>query len=365
MKELRQILKRIEEADSGEKLLLATVVEVKGSSYRLPGAKMLIDASDNVFGMISGGCLEADILERSKQLREKGEPMLFLYDTTKNDESVFSLNMGCQGIIRVFLEPINKDSLLFKALSSSVKARKSLVVATVVDSADKTLVGKRVFCDQEKTLEGTDGSLANLEAKAKKFFQSNENACLKQEKVGETECEVFYEKILPPLKLLVFGAGYDAISLVEIASSIGWSVSVVDYRPAFATKERFPTADEIKISRAEHLDDAIFHGENVACIIMTHNYEQDRLLLNRALRSDCFYVGLLGPKKRAERLLEELGEKFSDEEIAKLYSPVGLDIGAKTPETIALSIIAEIEAVSNGRCGGFLRDRKGSIYGRY
>ncbi|MCX7640896.1 MAG: XdhC family protein [Pyrinomonadaceae bacterium] len=359
MKELREIIKKIESSPSEEKLLLATVVEVVGSSYRLPGAKMLIDANDNTFGMISGGCLEADILERSKELREKGKPILFLYDTTKDDDSIFSLNMGCKGVIRIFLEPINKNSTLFNTLKNLIKQRKKVSTATVVSSTNEALVGKRLFYDGDSFF----GDLASEELKKEliDLFLRNQKSELKR--LEQLQSEIFFEKILPPLKLVIFGAGYDAIPLAEIAHSIGWSVSIVDHRPAFANKERFPFADEIFVSRAETFSDDILRGENIACVIMTHNYEQDRVILLRALNADCFYIGLLGPRKRAEKLLEKSGINLL-EKTNRLYSPVGLDIGATTPETIALSIIAEIEAVSNGRNGGFLRNRQGSIYAR-
>lgn len=365
MKEIKEIIKRIEESTSEEKLLLATVVEVKGSSYRLPGAKMLIDASDRTFGMISGGCLEADILERSKQLKEKGKPILFTYDTTKADDSVFSLNMGCKGVVRVFLEPIDKNSLLHKFLKDCIKQRKNIAVATVVESSNEDLIGKRIFYDEKQFFGNLENAPEKLKEGMQNFFVQSEKASLRKQFFRETESYVFFEKISPPVRLIIFGAGYDAIPLAEIASSIGWSVCVVDHRPAFANTERFPQVEEIIVSRVEDLSDEILKGINTACVIMTHNYEQDRLILSRALQSNCFYIGLLGPKKRAEKLIEQSKENFSQEELAKLFSPVGLDIGASAPETIALSIIAEIEAVLNQRSGGFLRNRQGSIYERY
>ncbi len=166
------------------------------------------------------------------------------------------------------------------------------------------------------------------------------------------------------MKLLLFGAGYDALPLVKFAKELGWRVSVVDHRPAYANAERMPEADEIFAASLKDLDDSFFHDENSVAVVMTHNLDRDREILPRLLRSNFLYVGALGPKKRTEKILSEAGENFTAEELKKLHAPVGLDIGADTPEAIALSIVAEINAVLKQREGGFLRQRQGSIYGR-
>jgi xanthine dehydrogenase accessory factor len=370
MKELQEILKKISELKPDEKAILVTVVDVKGSSYRLPGARMLISQNDEFFGMISGGCLEADLLERTKQLRQLNKPFVLLYDTTKDESSVFSLNMGCQGIIRVLIEPIcTNENLIAKAFRKCFVERKTQVIATLVGPENHAQVGGRIYYSRDDgfTAQNLREELSQDEILRKTledFLSKNENQRLETFKINQVEYEFFVEKLTPPLKLLIFGAGYDALPVVKIAKQLGWTVSITDYRPAFATKERFSEADEISVIRAENLDSEIFQDENFAVVIMTHNYEQDRIILEKALQSGCFYVGLLGPKKRAEKLLSEIEPSVRSKR-DKLYSPVGLDIGADTPETIALSIVAEIEAVSKGRNGGNLRNRVGSIYGRY
>ncbi len=155
--------------------------------------------------------------------------------------------------------------------------------------------------------------------------------------------------------------------LAEIAKNLGWRVVVFDHRTAFANRERFANADKIVISRPEDVAENIKIAENSVAVVMTHNYEHDKNLLRFLLKSNAKYVGSLGPKRRAENILQEFsaaGILFSADELEKFYAPVGLDIGAETPEAIALSIIAEINAVLSKRRGGFLRDRKGSIYER-
>jgi xanthine dehydrogenase accessory factor len=176
--------------------------------------------------------------------------------------------------------------------------------------------------------------------------------------------EIFIETVVPPLRLLLFGAGFDALPLVKFAKDVGWRVGVVDHRPAFANAERLAAADEIFNAGLPDLDAEIFEDENTAAVIMTHNYTRDREILPRLLRTNFRYVGALGPKTRTEKILAESGEEFSAVELTKLHAPVGLDIGADTPEAIALAIVAEIQAVLKNRAGGFLRERNGSIYGR-
>ena len=163
---------------------------------------------------------------------------------------------------------------------------------------------------------------------------------------------------------MIFGAGYDALPLIDFAKEIGWRVTAIDHRAAFANEERLTKADEIIVSSSEDLSDNLFNDENSAAVIMTHNYETRpkyyaaafavKMLLRRRTRSETAHA----------KTLSEIGENFSAEQLSKLYAPVGLDIGADTPEAIALSITAEIQSVLAGRDGGFLRERQGSIYGR-
>ena len=179
--------------------------------------------------------------------------------------------------------------------------------------------------------------------------------------------EVFIENIIPPTDLMIFGAGADAVQLAGIAKQLGWRVSVIDHRPAFANEERFPNADKIIISRPGNLKETLLFDESPVAVVMTHNYEHDKQILRFLLRSNPAYIGALGPKQRTKNILRELkesGENFSEDDLQKLHGPAGLDIGAETPEGIALSIVAEIRTVLAGREGGFLRNRKGSIYGR-
>ena len=357
MKEIQEILKKIANFAPDEKAILATVIDVVGSGYRRPGARMLIDENGYSVGTVSGGCLEADVLERAKKVLETGEPTVITYDTTQDENSVFGLSMGCRGIVRILLEVIAKDSDLVDWFSLTLKRRTKFKVATLINTNRSDLkIGLRILQDE-----------LNFFANNLTFDEITQIKNLPENAVMTADLsfgEVFLETITPPLNLLLFGAGYDAIPLIKFAKELGWRVTVIDHRTAFANAERLPEADEIIVSASENLSVEIFTDENSVAVIMTHNYERDRNILQRLLHSKSFYVGALGPKHRTLKLLEEIGERFDDEQLARLHAPIGLDIGADTPEAIALSIVAEIQAVLAGRGGGFLRERKGSIYGR-
>ena len=301
MKEITEILKAVNGLADDENAILATVIDVQGSGYRLPGARMLMLANGQTYGTISGGCLEADVLERAQKVLSSGRAEVFTYDTTGDENSVFSMNMGCRGVIQITLEPVGKTSELIAAMRAAYEER--------VESAE----------------------------------------------------------VEPPIAVLLFGAGADAVPLVRIASELGWQVTVHDHRPAFLTKERFPDALRLVPQTVDEPPAAIHADKRTAGVIMTHNYVRDRMILPALINSNLFYIGALGPKRRTEQLLEELAaddQIFSEQQLSRLFAPVGLDIGADTPESIALSIIGEIQSVLKSRNGGSLRYRVGSIYDR-
>lgn len=372
MKEIQNIIKRSAELSDGDKAILATVVDVVGSGYRRPGARMLIDENGYSIGTVSGGCLEADVLERAKKVLQTNEPTVITYDTTQDENSVFGLSMGCRGIVRILLEPFtteNKISFL-DVIQEAFDLRIPQFIGTIISSNADFFVGGRIFYSDDyeqfdfQNLPNAVENFEELKADCVNFYRQRNAAEIRKYNIGEKTFEMFFENVNPPLNLLLFGAGYDAIPLINFAKEIGWRVTAIDHRPAFANAERLPEADEIIVSSSEDLSDAVFNDENSVGVIMTHNYERDRNILRRLLHSKCKYIGALGPKKRTEKLLEEIGENFSAEQLVRLHAPVGLDIGAASPEAIALSIAAEIQSVLSGREGGFLRNRKGSIYAR-
>lgn len=369
--ELRSIVEHFDSiAAAGQLAVLATVIDVRGSSYRLPGARMLIDTDGNTHGTVSGGCLEADLMVRAKRVRETAVAEVFVYDTSINDDSVFGLNMGCRGVVRILLEPA--ESRLFEFLHRRLKSRQGGVVATVVrvnlETGTVLQVGARVLIDER----GSIGPLnaGNLDAGqhavvVEDCFAALENkhSSLKAYEFGE----VFIEYIAPPVPLVVFGAGHDAVPLIRLAKAMGWHVTLVDHRPVAAERESFFIADEIIVARPREAASRLTIDFETVAVLMTHNYSLDLELSEFLLRSPARYVGMLGPRSRADRLLHDLsriGIDITNQEVERVYAPIGIDIGAETPEEIALSIIAEIRAVLGGRPASMLRERTGPIHGR-
>ncbi|PYT00141.1 MAG: xanthine dehydrogenase [Acidobacteria bacterium] len=374
MKEITEILARVTAFGPKEQGILATVVDVQGSGYRLPGARMLILENGETHGMVSGGCLESDVLERARKVLKSGQSEVFVYDTTNEENSVFSLNMGCRGVIRILLEPINGESTLLKYFRDVRDDRTDRTMATLIssDESSDAKLGGRAFYKTDGSFEFDRlpvflQSSEVLRDECARFSDRGTEYTFHEFTIEERRFEFALESIRPPVHVLLFGAGADAIPLARTVSDLGWQLSVFDHRPAFLTKERFADATRLTpTSREEKLDPILGDARTVA-VVMTHNYELDRKILPSLLNSDIAYVGMLGPKRRTEQMLGEIssaGQNFSDDQLAKLYAPAGLDIGADTPEAIALSIAAEIQTVLRTRDGGHLRNRKGSIYDR-
>jgi xanthine dehydrogenase accessory factor len=363
-KELLEIIKYFESrAPETAKTVLVTVVDVQGSSYRLPGARMLVDENGKMLGTVSGGCLEADVLERASRVLQTGKAEIFTYDTTAQEDSVFSLNMGCRGVIRILLELPKADFIDF--CRRLYQTRRSGLAATLIDAkTENGRVGTRLMLDEGDLVKSdfTEKITENLLPDCLNVLQEKKSRLL------ENDFGAFFVEFIPsPVSIVIFGAGADAIPVAEAAKNLGWRVSVVDHRAAFANRERFTTADEIILSRAANLDGNLTIDENTVAVVMSHNYEHDKNTLHFLLNSDARYIGALGPKRRTENILREwreAGAEFSGKQLERLYAPIGLDIGADTPESIALSIVAEIKSVLANRDGGFLRRREGSIYNR-
>jgi xanthine/CO dehydrogenase XdhC/CoxF family maturation factor len=269
--------------------------------------------------------------------------------------------MGCRGVVRILLETVSTNSFIFNYTSEMLSRRMTFTMATLINADGARKPGQRLYIDEY----GTESSDFN-EAETLEILTKLRRAFIERRTGIENFSfgEVFIETITPPLNLLLFGAGFDALPLVKFAKELGWRVSVVDHRPAYANSERLPEADEIFVAGIKDLNGDFFEDENSVAVVMTHNIERDREILPRLLKSRCLYIGALGPKKRTEKILSEAGEDFSATQFEKLHAPVGLDIGADTPEAIALSIVAEILTILKNRTGGFLRERKSSIYGR-
>jgi xanthine/CO dehydrogenase XdhC/CoxF family maturation factor len=334
MSEISAILTALADAPH-ESAALATLVRVEGSSYRRPGARLLLLSSGMRIGSISGGCLEDDILLRAQQVLKSGQPDVVVYDTTNENDIVWGVGLGCQGVVRVFLEkiPVSRPRWM-SVLAKNLAARRVTSLSVIHGGTDPA------------ALQGTH---------------------LAEEVSSSPAAAIaFKEVIQPPPALFLFGAGDDARPLVRLATEVGWSVTVVDSRAAYATAARFPEADAIVVTPAEQLAGAVALDADSLAVLMTHRYAEDLKLLRGLLARKINYLGVLGPRKRTDRLLAELkteGFVPAPEMLERLCAPVGLDLGSTTPETVALSILAEIQCRLTGRTPIHLRDRAAPIHG--
>jgi xanthine/CO dehydrogenase XdhC/CoxF family maturation factor len=343
--------------------VLATVVRVEGSAYRRPGARMLIASDGTTTGMVSGGCLETDLADRAQAVLRGGSPRTVVYDMRSPDDIVWGLGLGCDGEVRVLLELLDPESppewCRFAAAART--RRVHAAVATVFESSDPGCVGCRCWLDDCGTGGGTTGSDqldVQLEAALRAALESgrSHNATWNW---PEGRCSGLVEVVPPRVRLHLLGAGADAEPLVVQASALDWEVSVFDHRDSFAAAARFPGATRVSCVDYANLDvDALRIDGRTALLLLTHHFLHDRTLLERLLESPAAYIGVLGPRRRLQRLLEQLaGDGFrpSASAMARLHGPVGLDIGSETPEEIALSALSEIQAVLTGRDGSPLR----------
>jgi xanthine dehydrogenase accessory factor len=348
MNEVRALVEAFDAANArGERCALATVVSVEGSSYRRPGARMLVGESGIRTGTISAGCLESDVIEHAKRVIKAGAASLVEYNTaTTSDEEAWGLGLGCNGIVRVLVEPLASGSLYIEALRRSCTG--SVSVATVYQCTPSELApaGARLVINEE-------GNVSHEKL-------SDEMVAMLASEVTSAACKVFFETLLPPVPLVVFGAGHDALPVVELARGLGWRTEVVDPQARPASRSRFAIADRVTLSRPEDVGAHVSITPRTMTLLMSHNYSQDLALLRFLLTSPARYIGVMGPRKRTERMLRELA---ATEQASRLHSPAGLDLGANGPAEVALSIVAEMRAVLEGRRGGMLRERRGSIHG--
>ena len=374
MKEIREIIKAFDIAvAAGKRTALASVVLLDGSSYRRPGARLLIDDEGQITGAISGGCLEGDALRKALLVIAQQNAKLVTYDTTDEEDMSFGIQLGCAGIIRVLFEPIDIQSsahpvnLLKKVITQRQKA--VLVTLFSIDPTSKQQMGTCLLLEENGQFTGTI-PLAYVEKmvmyEARKVLASEASLFKNFEFEGQT-ITAFFEFLQPAISLVVVGAGNDAIPVVNIANEMGWEARVVDGRNTHAKPERFTSACQVLVSKPEHVLHHLQIDAQTVFVLMTHNYNYDLAMLQALLERKVSYIGVLGPRKKLDRMLVELADKgmqITAEQLKTIYGPVGLEIGAETAEEIALSIIAEIQSVFSGKKGSSLRDSKNYIHSR-
>ena len=370
MKEIQNILATFEPVSrQGQRAALATVVQTSGSVYRRAGARMLITETGQQIGSISGGCLESDIGERAQAVMASNEPALVVYDAIANDDLLWGLGLGCNGVVTVLIEALTATScnpLTF--IANCLHERQFGVLATVFQAEGvQTPIGRHLMLHADGRVSHNLQELSltqQIMADAQIVLRSQQSRCQQYDSAIGT-VTVYLELIQPPLPLLLLGAGQDAIPVAHFAKALGWHVTVVDRRPAYVTPDRFPMADQVRVARPEQGLSDLIGDSRTAAVVMTHNYFDDREWLKLLLPSSLPYVGLLGPRHRTKRLLQDLaaeGCSAASNQCHHFYTPIGLDLGAETPEAIALAIVAEIQAVLANRAGGMLRDRTARIH---
>jgi len=367
--EIAEVLWAIESLSArGQRMALATIVAVKGSTYRRPGARVLVPESGPMVGNISGGCLEGEVQEVAREVMETGTPRLLSFDLTADDEAVWGWGLGCNGVIDVFVEPGENAAAFAGVLRLALEEDRAIASVTVLESdAEGVRPGNRLLVHPDGRIEG---SLGSTDADTAAFDQTA--PALAAGRSGSVSLAVasghvgaFVEVIEPPPRVLVCGAGHDAVPFVSHAASLGWRVTVADDREEFLTAERFPEASDFVHTDPEKVAGAAIVDRRTHAVVMTHNFLRDLGYLRSLLGTDVAYIGMLGPRARLERLLENLdrdGVRPTEEDLAKMHGPAGLDLGAEGPEEIAAAIVAEILAVRRGRAAGFLRDRTGPIH---
>lgn len=329
-------------AGRDEPLVLATVTQTLGSTYRKAGAQMLIAADGRAAGLLSGGCLEADLMERARSVLDSGRALAVDYDNRSSDDVLWGIGLGCEGAMTILMTRLDRsnDYQPFAFVDQSRRQSVAAKFAVVMGSQSEAhSLGSAYW----------PGSAATAPAAVASALKDPHNG---GPIIVEAERAKFL--IVPidlPPRLLVLGAGPDAMPLVEIAGLMGWQVTVLDHRPAYAVAERFPRAQRVALNGAGKLPGELQATRYDAAVVMSHHLLSDQAYLEALAASSIPYVGLLGPAPRRQRLMNEMGVKSAGLD-GRLYGPIGLDIGARTPETIALAIVSEIQAVMAGRAGG-------------
>ena len=323
---------------AGTPLVLATIVRTAGSTYRKTGARSLIDPEGASSGILSGGCLEADLRERAAQVLRENRPARIVFDTRVADDPVWGLGLGCEGLMEVWLQPARPENeyaplpYLLRCWDQEENGLLATVIGGEVLPGELGVHG----CAGIATRSPLATRLAELSVASPRT--------LEVEFAGRM-LEVFAAPVTLPPALLVCGAGPDAIPVASFAVSLGWRVSVYDHRPAYALAENFPGAARIILGRPEELSERLDLSKLDAAVIMSHHLPSDVEYLRCLARRPPGYVAALGPAARRERLLVEAGPETAAVMRKQLYGPAGLAIGAQSPESIALAIVAQIHAV--------------------
>jgi xanthine dehydrogenase accessory factor len=352
---------------SGETVGLGTVVGTWKSAPRQPGAAMLVGPDGTAVGSVSGGCVEGAVYELAEQTRQTLAPVLQRYGVS--DDEAFSVGLTCGGIIDVFVEPVNQQTFPeLGAIVEDIKASRPVAVATLISGVDPDRLGTRLIVRPD-SVDGTLGSERLDDAvrdDVRGLLQQGTTGIVHYGPDGQRrgdDIAVFVASYAPKPRMIVFGAIDFAAAVAKAGAFLGYRVTVCDARPTFATKRRFPEADEVVVAWPHrYLAQTTVDDRTVVCVL-THDPKFDVPLLEVALKLPLAYLGAMGSRRTNEdrvHRLKELG--FTDGDLSRLHAPIGLDVGARTPEETAVSVAAEIVAVRWGGTGAQLRYVSGPIH---
>ncbi len=371
MKELLHLLTEADRLRQTQQVFaLATVVKINGSTYRRPGARMLVAPDGTTHGAISGGCLEQEVAQQALEVIDRGVAQVLPFDLT-DDDLILGFGTGCNGIVHVLIEPIPAPDRAdpTQLVEACLASRQLGVMAQVIEAPEGTdWLGRRLLRLEDGATHG-DLDLSPLpealhDEVAQTLVEGRHKIRTYSLEAGRVE--VLFEVVRPPVRLVIFGAGHDVRPVVRLANEMAWPVTIVGRKPPEVLAERFPEADaHIFLMHPGQVLDYVPLDARSAAAIMNHQFVRDKALIGALLQSPLPYIGALGPRERAERIIDELraeNPSLTESDFAHLHGPVGLDIGTETPEEIALSMIAEIQAVHHHRTGGMLRHRAGAIH---
>ncbi|WP_318569057.1 XdhC family protein [Salinigranum marinum] len=352
--------------DGDRRGVLATVIRVEGSAYRRPGAKMVIPEDGDGVGHITAGCLEDEVQQLAGEVLAAGEPRVERYDLMPEadaEDDVWGLGVGCNGVIDILLEPLDET---YRPAIEAFWHGRDVGVLTVVDGDDER-EGARAYYDPEtQAFDRGDGFEVDL-ADDVRGVAAELTARGKADSVTVDGVTVFVDGLAASAELVVVGTGHDVGPIAELGAQADFRVTVVGFRGAAAKADRFPAARDVVSTSPARMTDAYDFGENTYVVVATHNFVDDRLAIEGLLDTDVPYVGLMGPRERFEEMVDEFsaeGTTFTDAQLDRLYTPVGLDLGGGSPYQIALSIVSEALAVKNGREPKHLKTREGTIHDR-
>ena len=343
---MREVINDIDRwLEEGHKIALATVVQVAGSAPRPTGAALAVTDDARMAGSVSGGCVEGAVVEEGRAVLRADKPRLLNYGIA--DEQGWSIGLSCGGIIDVYVRPLPE---YYPQLRSRIERRQSVGLATRLDTGESLMV------DEHKT-QGTLGD-PGLDRRAAEEIRGMFNADQAKRialPVGDADADVFLQAWAPPPRLVIFGATHVAVALSALAQVLGYQIVVADAREVFANEERFPNIDQLIVGWPDEVVEQLEPDSATAVVILTHDPKFEDPLLPKVLQSKAGYIGAMGSRSTNRTRVEKLqAAGFGEDQIARIHAPIGLDIGGKSPEEMALAILAEMVAVRNGKRGGML-----------